>query len=309
MSDTITAALIYGARGWAVFPLRGKKPWIAEKDGGTGYKDATTGAEQIRAWWRDMPAANIGIATGKVSGLFVLDVDPDKGGLETLGGLMAENGRMPQTTTVQTGGGGWHGYFTMPADIPITIGTGQIGPGIDHRGDGGYVVAPPSVHPDTGRVYKFVKSRRFKDVGVVAAPGWLYEAARRRETATGDMVGPAGTTTVLTEYGEAALRSATDNILAAPNGKQEKTLNDEAYGIGRAVGAGLIPANTALRVLLIAARKLTNYDVNRPWKKGEPGEAEAKVYGAFKAGVDKPRPTTAELDREFDRVMREVNNG
>jgi hypothetical protein len=302
------AALIYAARGWPVFPLRGKVPWIA---GGNGCLDATTGAEQIRTWWRDISTANVGIATGRVSGLFIVDVDLRHDGDVTMRELIAKNGPLPITTTVKTGGGGWHFYFSMPANVPITIGTSQIGAGIDHKGDGGYVAAPPSVHPDTGRTYSFIAGRLFKDVGIVAAPAWLYEAARKREPDI-TPIGTAGSTTVLTEYGEAALRSAAANIIGAPNGRQEKTLNDEAYGIGRAVGAGLIPADVALRVLLIAARKIQDYNPRKPWWKGEPGkpgEAEAKVYAAFKSGVAKPRPTTAELDREFDRVMREAGHG
>ena len=305
MSDTLTAALIYAERGWAVFPLRGKVPWIAKKDRGRGCHDATKDAAQIRAWWRDMPSANVGIATGKVSGIFALDIDPDKNGLVTLRELTARNGPLPLTTTVKTGRGGWHGYFTMPADIPITIGTGQIGPGMDHRGDGGYVVAPPSVHPDTLRTYSFVAGRWFKDVGIVAAPGWLCEAARKRDPATGDMIGTAASTTTLTDYAEAALRSAATNILNAPNGVQEKTLNDEAYGIGTAAGAGLVPVDVALRVLLIAAKDMPNYDPAKPWKKGQ---AEAKVSAAFHSGLTKPRPSLADLEREWARIEAEMRD-
>ena len=68
----------------------------------------------------------------------------------------------------------------MPADILITIGESDIGPAIDHRGDGGYVVAPPSVHPDTGRQYKFAKGRRFKDIALQSGVGINTLLARKR---------------------------------------------------------------------------------------------------------------------------------
>jgi hypothetical protein len=304
MSDLLTAALIYADRGWAVFPLRGKEPWIAKRDGGNGCHDATKDPEQIRIWWRDMPAANVGIATGKVSGLFVVDIDPRHNGDQTMRELIAKNSPLPITTTVATGNAGWHFYFAMPADIPIGNGQSHVGPGIDHKGDGGYVAAPPSVHPDTGRTYGFVAGRLFRDVGIVAAPEWLYEAARKREPDI-DMVGTAGSTTVLTEYGEAALRSAAANIMNAPNGQQEATLAREAYTIGTAVGAGAIPLTTALNVLLIAARKMPTYDPRRPWR---PGQAESKVRAAFRGGLAKPRPTTEDLEREWRRIEAEAGD-
>lgn len=95
---------------------------------------------QIRTWWRRWPDANIAIATGKVSSCIVLDVDPRHGGDDSLRDL----GQMPPTWTVLTGGGGQHLYFAHPGG---TVANGaNLLPGIDIRGDGGYVIAPPSNH-------------------------------------------------------------------------------------------------------------------------------------------------------------------
>ena len=106
-------ALAYAKEGIPVFPLRvrDKRPLIPTRDGGNGCKDATTDVEQIERWWSRKPNANIGIATGRESGCFVLDVDIDKGGEESLRALEQEHGELPATKKVKTGTGGWHYYF------------------------------------------------------------------------------------------------------------------------------------------------------------------------------------------------------
>lgn len=145
----LAAALSYARRGWPVFPCRprGKEPLTAH-----GFKDATTDPATIRSWWQRWPDANVALATGRVSGLVVLDVDMDKGGLDSLRTLVDRfaGGELPEGPAVQTGGGGYHLYFAYPA-APVPCSAGKAGPGLDLRGDGGYVIAPPSVHPSGGR--------------------------------------------------------------------------------------------------------------------------------------------------------------
>lgn len=160
----LDAALSYASIGWRVFPLhnmdgercscghsnchnQGKHPRTER-----GFKDAATDAETIRAWWSKWPNANIGIATGPESGIVVIDVDPRHGGDDSWDNLLQQHS-VPDTLMVGTGGGGHHAYFRWPdGDWRITIGSNSIAPGIDHRGDGGYVVAPPSDH-ESGRSY------------------------------------------------------------------------------------------------------------------------------------------------------------
>lgn len=144
------AAIDYIKRGLAVFPLeeKGKRPKTRN-----GFKDATTDAAQVKAWWQQWPNANIGIATGKRSGgIFVidLDIDEDKGidGYHTLEDWQRENGKFPETWTAITGRGGYHLYFHSNSEIKNRAG---IIDGVDVRGDGGYVVAPPSVHSNGNR--------------------------------------------------------------------------------------------------------------------------------------------------------------
>lgn len=138
----LNEALEYASRGWAVFPCRGKVPLTAN-----GFKDATTSPEQIGAWWRQYPDANIAVATGKISGIVVVDIDIKKGvaGDESLFALEQKYGKLPDTPTSITPSGGRHYFFKYVNPVPCKVG---IAPGIDIRGDGGYVILPPSVIHD-----------------------------------------------------------------------------------------------------------------------------------------------------------------
>jgi putative DNA primase/helicase len=158
----LESALQYAARKWGVFPLHsvqngqcscgrdcgknaGKHPRVKG-----GFKAATTDPRQIEEWWCKWPGANIGIATGSKSELVVIDID-GANGLATLQSLVAQHGVLPRTAIVKTARG-WHLYFAMPATgTPIPCSTGG---GLDVRGDGGYVVAPPSRHA-SGHVYQW----------------------------------------------------------------------------------------------------------------------------------------------------------
>jgi hypothetical protein len=170
----IRAALSYAARGWPVFPVRpgDKRPLTPN-----GVKDATTDETIIRQWWRRWPDANVGIATGQASGIGVLDIDPRNGGDESLRDLEARYGPLPETVTALTGGGGAHYYFAVPPGIVVR--TRKIALGLDLKGDGGYVVAPPSIHP-SGRAYQWEVGRSPDDLPLTPLPGWLLEEAQPR---------------------------------------------------------------------------------------------------------------------------------
>src|SRR5690349_1979863 len=105
-NEILVAALDYAERGWPVFPVRGKVPLTRR-----GFQDATTGAGQVRSWWGTRPETGIGIATGRASGLVVLDVDPVHHGDHQLADWQARHSKLPPTPCVATGGGGQHFYF------------------------------------------------------------------------------------------------------------------------------------------------------------------------------------------------------
>ena len=155
--------LHYAGLGWFVFPCHninedglctcGKKCDSPGKHPRTrnGLKDASIDPKQIQKWWRYWPNANIAILTGRGSGLAVLDVDVKNDGPENLELLEAKNEPIPSTLIAQTGGGGRHYYFSYPTS-GFKNSAGKIATGIDTRGDGGYVLAPPSNHK-SGREY------------------------------------------------------------------------------------------------------------------------------------------------------------
>lgn len=150
-NELLAAALSYAKQGWAVFPLvrAGKTPY----KGSNGVRDSATSKRKIRQWWGETPEANIAIACGEVSGgLVVVDIDSAEAEKE-LSRLEAEHGMLPQTRQVQTARGR-HLYFTSSEKVGNRIG---LATGIDVRSNGGYVVAPPSVHP-TGAIYEWQSS-------------------------------------------------------------------------------------------------------------------------------------------------------
>ena len=147
------AALYYAKIGLAVFPIksRSKQPLT-----GHGCKDASKDTDQIAEWWDRWPDANVGIATGSISGGLVvidLDIDEDKGkdGYEVLRRWQQEHGTLPETALSITGRGGYHYLYRDSASWKNRTGLYE---GVDVRGNGGYIVAPPSVHPN-GRKYEW----------------------------------------------------------------------------------------------------------------------------------------------------------
>lgn len=153
MNDMKDWALYYARNGFSVFPLQphSKKP-ITQN----GCKDATTDEQQISMWWSQNPQYNIGIATGRVSGgLVVIDLDEDeekdKHGYSVLKEWQQDNGVLPETWQSITGRGGYHLFYRDTAVYTNKVG---LYDGIDIRGEGGYIVAPPSIH-ENGRRYEW----------------------------------------------------------------------------------------------------------------------------------------------------------
>lgn len=163
------AAMAYALRlRWSVFPLRGKVPAI---QGGRGCLDASSTPEQIRQWWSAMPDANLGVATGARSGIVVIDLD----GPEAEAAFSRMYGNPPTPSSIT--GRGRHIVFEHPG-IEVRNSAGLLGPGIDVRGDGGYIVAPPSVHPDTGKPYRWESEVGLHPltIGLAPLPQALREA-------------------------------------------------------------------------------------------------------------------------------------
>ncbi|MBA3519070.1 MAG: bifunctional DNA primase/polymerase [Rhizobiales bacterium] len=140
-----------------------------------GLLDATTHTRQITAWWRRWPDANLAVATGANAGVWVLDIDPGTGGEESIATLEAVHGEIPATWCVETGGGGLHLWFLMP-DAALRNSAGRLGPGLDVRADGGYVIVPPSRHR-SGTTYRWAAEWHPTRVELTPAPSWLLDLA------------------------------------------------------------------------------------------------------------------------------------
>lgn len=188
----LNAAKQYSDRGWKIFPLHSmsnascscsnvkcgsaaKHPRIKE-----WQNNCSSDPSVIDNWWKNWPDANIGLATGNASGFFVLDVDLHHGGKESMQELVKRYGSLPKTLASNTWDGGYHLFFKSPAfKVANRV---NILPGIDVRGGGGFIIAPPSIHK-SGSQYSWIKD--FKDSPVNDPPKWLLQLLFNKRFARG----------------------------------------------------------------------------------------------------------------------------
>ena len=283
----LRSALAAALRGWHVFPcaVGGKRPALR----GNWQDLATTSADQIRDWWTRAPY-NIGIACGP-SGLIVIDLDLPRdaddeeaadgtlfplSGADILSGLARQHGeRYPGGTyTVDTPSGGCHLYFSATGAERARNSAGAVGPHIDVRADGGYVVGAGS--RVGGRAYAARGQRT-----VAPLPSWI---ARLVRDSYGPPEGPAARLPVDDRgqgraYAMAALRAETERVAAARPGTRNDTLNRAAFSLGQLVAAGLLPPIPVITSLIDAAR----------YAGLAQDEAVRTVRSGMAAGARKPR--------------------
>jgi len=220
MSRLEQAALAYARNGWAVFPLKPGEKVPAVKH---GVKEATTDLEQVAAWWQKMPEANIGVACGEPSGIFVLDVDGEEG----QDSLVNLGHGFPATLTASTPSGGFHFVFRHLPGLGNTAGT--VGPKLDTRGDGGYIVVAPS--QVNGREYRWGGKQPPEQI-----PGWLVTLVRKPLPKPMRPIAAAERS----QYAQRALTLACERVASAGEGMRNDTLNREGFSLGTLVGAGML---------------------------------------------------------------------
>ena len=156
--------------GWCVFPCDIDKNPLTKH----GFKDAAKDIHQVEKWWNERPEAGIGVATGETSGIFVLDIDVKDGarGEESLKALEAKYGKLPTTPISHTGSGGRHFIFAYPGSEDMRNSAKKLGDGIDTRGNGGYIVAPPSLHKSGAR-YTWDREQSLSKTPLSLPPDWL----------------------------------------------------------------------------------------------------------------------------------------
>lgn len=274
MTDVLTAALAAAERGWPVFVLgRTKRPVAncpacpsTKDDPGHdreackcltchGFYAASTDPDRIRAMLAAVPRGLLAVRTGGPSGLVVVDIDPPHGG-------RLDRALMAPTYTVATGSGGWHLYYAHPggtvASRPMP---GRAG--VDIKADGGYVVAPPSVHPVARRPYVPVGGWPVNGMpprlahivtAPVPSPSPRLTATRpthaeRAPSGGGGISSPA-----------ALLAANLHKVTTAPEGRRRTTLYGAARGVARIVAAGALDTNTAVAALTDAGRRAQQTD-------------------------------------------------
>jgi hypothetical protein len=258
-STLLDAALRLASRGMHVIPLRGKIPVIEN-----GSRSSSADPDQIRAWWSAHPEANIGIVTGP-SGLVMIDLDgpeasdwwaerqAEHGAIDT---VMAFSGRAE---------GGAHLYFRAPQGVQLRAKVGKIGPHVDVRNGFTYAVAPPSIHPDTGTVYRWGQTRGFAEL-----PPWLIELCKEQVHARRDVAPPS--VSGLLPYVATALSAEVSNVATAVEGTRNATLNTAALNLGQLVGSGALPRILAEDSLYDAAMAI--------------GLGESETRNTIRSGLD-----------------------
>ncbi|MBR0798949.1 bifunctional DNA primase/polymerase [Bradyrhizobium jicamae] len=277
ISGALAAALIYIAKGVPVFPCRpDKKPFVAG-----GFKAASFDPRQVKEWWRQWPNAMIGLPTGNASGIAVLDIDK-KGSVD--GFVELPDWQTRSNVIVSTPSGGAHLYFRCGADIRSSA--SQIAPGLDVRGEGGYVIVPPSGN-GVG-VYRFEKG----DIGdeLLPFPADLTEKKKEARThraaprtsaarswSKADGSGDDGVTSSPAALCE--LETSCRTVARAGEGQRNQILNTEAFKMGQLVGNGRI-------VERLVGKRLTN--AARETGLGEE-EIAKTIASGLAAGIKLPR--------------------
>jgi hypothetical protein len=254
--------------------------------GSHGFKDATTDTKKIQKWWRLTPDANIGVATGAVSGVVVIDVDgPD--GEASLAKLEDQHGPVPVTFTVRTPRGR-HVYVRHPGG-KVKNSAGKLGPGLDIRGDGGYAVLPPSVRPDGP--YTVERPAELAEL----PPSWhglLLDQAQKALTVPAKVGDPFSSPRTFTR--DQANRYVWDQAIVplrnAPVGSINDTLNNSAVVVGHFVPH--YASEEQAHAVLMEALSFTAYD-GATWK------AENTIRSGLSAGMADPYTVTGGPDREM----------
>jgi hypothetical protein len=273
--DALSAALDYAERRWAVFPCcpRSKHPAFRG-----GFKNGTSNPSTIRRWWLARPDYNVGVRTGIASGVWILDVDGDYGAT-SLVKLEVKHGPLPPTLTSVTAGG-CHFWFVYEGPVPCSADE-RIGRGLHVRGEGGYVLAPPSLHPD-GPTYHWTNNRP-----PALAPEWLVRLTRKPppKPITSKIPPWPWSGSRSGNYGKAALEHEIAALANTLKGGRNHALNRASFSLHQLVASGELNAAEVQRRLLDAAT--ANGLMSDP--EDGPRAVEATIASGARAGLQHPR--------------------
>ena len=272
--NNLPHALAYGAAALPTFPLVPGDKLPAIK-GGNGFYDATTNPETIKRFWR-IPDRNIGLRTGVASGFWVLDADPPDGE-DGIRRLESEYGPLPQTRTVLTPRVGFHFWFRYSGPIPCT--QSMIAPHVDTKGDGGYVVAVPSITADG--TYSWLGDPKAE---LAIAPQWLVDLARKKPKPTIAELAVAGINHGGRNggYGRAVLDREIAKLAATAAGRNN-ALNSASFRLHQLVAGGELHGDEVVARLIEACER------NGYLAKDGLRSVEATIRSGANAGLQYPR--------------------
>jgi Bifunctional DNA primase/polymerase, N-terminal len=273
--ELLAATLKYAAAGLPVFPLVPRTKDPATK---RGFYDATANPATIRRYWR-VPDRNIGMPTGAVSGVWILDIDP--GGEEHLQRLEDQHGPLPPTRAVRTPRGGRHLWFKYTG--PIQCSAGRVAEHIDVRGDGGYCILPPSIL-DNGR-YTWLT---FAGADLAIAPDWLVGLTRKKISERARVLAPLRSTGNGV-YGAAALNAEVAAVAACLPGTRNDALNKAAFALFQLVAGGELDGGVVEDRLIHACH------VNGLVKDDGLPSVIATIASGKRAGLQYPRSRSGRL--------------
>ncbi len=270
LSAMLAYALVYAERGYCLFPCRPREKKPLTKN---GFLDATTDPATIKRWWTENPDANIAIACAR-SKIVVIDVDHpsefhklDVSGEVTLAALVAKLGKLPETVEAVTGGGGRHLVFAAPANVQFKA---EIGTGLEIKHNG-YILVENSIHPDTGRPYRWVVSP-FARMPADLTDAWLAAMVKPAPPKVATHAPVVRTTTGCTPYGRKAVVDELEKVRTTPEGGRDTELNKSAFACAQLCAGGEIED---VREELVAAglaagleETETRKTVESGWRKG-----------------------------------------
>lgn len=283
--DLGEVALQYAARGLAVFPCGVKKKTPACKH---WKEDASKDPASLISLWTGS-AFNIGLPTGSSNGIWALDIDGETGA-QSLAALVAEHGELPETPEQSTGTGR-HIFFRHVDGIRPNAGV--MAPGLDIRGEGGYVVVAPSIHP-SGIAYAWHETRRPSAIPFADAPGWLVKLAIKEKPLAVAVEVPAPVTDGTERYVAAALIEESNKVARAGEGQRNDTLNQAAFSLGTLVGAGALQEHLAVGNLKASAAAAGL----------DPVEIEKTIASGMAAGRAQPRKMPEKKQRAVQKRER-----
>ena len=321
------AALAYARMfGWRVFPINwrtedgfcscglpecgqatAKHPLVQY-----GVHAGTNDLQQIERWWKKWPLAGIGLTCGTDSGVWALDVDPYNGGDDTLREAEKEFGELPDTVTNLTGGGGQHYLWKHPGEGLRIRNAISLGAGLDVKGDGGYIILPPSSHAN-GNEYCWEIEHRPEETSFAEAPDWLLQRviARIGTDHDGDLPDLPGDEVEATPEALRRLEEACTWLKEAVDGGRHAARKAAGMRAGRLVAGGILSTSEALARLQEAAE---SNSVVRPEKIRKTLIDCMRIGAQSPWGPPKrqdipPPPTDADAPAELNGPLRVIDGG